>query len=121
MEDRQYQLEPAHHRMPRPVSSRDRLYLLEPEFADPAFPGRSFYCKDCITVEGLLAAFPDRAAKLDVTRVAWPRPRAAVVAALGEANQNLPALAFAGGGFVGEIEALLAALHTRHGFPERHP
>ena len=100
---------------------RDTLFLLESEFADPGLPGRSFYCKDCLTIEGLLAAFPERAAKLDVTRVAYPRPRAAVIEAIGAANQNLPALAFAEGGFAGEIEALLAALHTRHGFPERHP
>ena len=100
---------------------RDTLFLLESEFADPGLPGRSFYCKDCLTIEGLLAAFPERAAKLDVVRVAYPRPRAAVIDAIGAANQNLPALAFAEGGFAGEIEALLAALHTRHGFPERHP
>jgi hypothetical protein len=105
----------------RGAMTRDALYLLDREFADPALPGRSFYCKDCATVEGLLAAFPDRAARLDVVRVAYPRPRAAVIAAIGEANQNLPALAFAEGGCVNEIEALLAALHTRHGFPERHP
>ena len=103
------------------MSNRDRLYLLEPEFADAGLPGRSFYCKDCMTVEGLLDAFPDRAGALEVVHVPWPRPRAAIVEALGEANQNLPALVFAEGGFVGEIEALLAALHTRHGFPERHP
>ncbi len=103
------------------MSSRDRLFVLDHRFADPALPGRAFYCKDCMTVEGLLAAFPDCAAGLEVVRIAWPRPRAAVVEALGEADQNLPALAFAEGGFVNEIEALLAALHTRHGFPERHP
>lgn len=103
------------------MSARDRLYLLEHEFADPALGGRVFYCKDCMTVEGLLATFPANAANLDVIRVAWPRPRAQLVAALGEQNQNLPALAFAEGGFVNEIEALLAALHTRHQFPERHP
>ena len=102
--------------------SRDTLFLLEHQFADPALGGeRVFYCKDCITIEGLLATFPERAAKLDVVRVAWPRPRAVVVEALGEANQNLPALAFAEGGFVNEIEALLATLAKRHGFPERHP
>lgn len=101
--------------------TRDRLYILEPEFADAALPGRAFYCKDCVTVEGLLATFPDRAANLDVIRVAWPRPRAEIIDAIGEANQNLPALVFHDGGFVNEIEALLAALHSRHGFPERHP
>jgi hypothetical protein len=101
--------------------SRDRLFLLEPEATDPALPGRLFYCKDCMTVEGLLGAFPGRAANLDVIRLPWPRPRAEIVALLGEENQNLPCLVLAEGGFINEIEALLAALHTRHGFPERHP
>lgn len=99
---------------------RDRLFLLESQFADPALPARAFYCRDCITIEGLLAAFPERAANIEVIRVAYPRPRAAVIEAIGEANQNLPALVW-DGGFANEIEALLAALHTRHGFPERHP
>lgn len=107
--------------MSRPVSERDRLYLLEPEFDDTALPGRAFYCKDCVTVEGLLATFPDRATRLDIVRLPYPRPRIEIVALLGEANQNLPSLVLAEGGFVNEIEALLAALHTRHGFPERHP
>lgn len=101
--------------------TKDRLFILQNDFADPAFGGRHFYCKDCITVEGLLAAFPERATAIDVIRVPWPRPRAAVVEAIGAENQNLPSLVFAEGGFVNEIEALLQALHTRHGFPERHP
>lgn len=99
---------------------RDRLFLLESQFTDPALPGRDFYCRDCITIEGLLAAFPERAADIDVVRIAYPRPRPAVIEAIGEANQNLPALVW-DGGFANEIEALLAALHARHGFPERHP
>ncbi|MDF7776819.1 DUF3088 family protein [Sphingomonas sp. AOB5] len=104
------------------MSQRDRLFVLDTEWADPDFGGqRRFYCRFSVMVEGLLGLFPERAANIDVIRVAWPRPRAAVVEALGEANQNLPALAFHEGGFVNEIEALLAALHTRHGFPERHP
>ncbi|MBO9712052.1 DUF3088 family protein [Sphingomonas sp.] len=101
---------------------KDRLFLLEHEFADPALGGeRVFYCKDCLTIEGLLAVFPERAAALEVIRVAWPRPRAEVVEAIGEGNQNLPALVLREGGFVNEIEPLLQSLHTRHGFPERHP
>ncbi len=101
--------------------SRDTLFLLEHDFADPDLGGeRVFYCKDCMTIEGLLAAFPGRAANIEVVRVPWPRPRAAVVAALGEANQNLPALVWEGG-FANAIEPLLAALAERHGFPERHP
>ena len=101
--------------------TRDRLYLLENDFADPALGGeRHFYCKDCMTVEGLLAAFPDRAANIEVIRVPWPRPRAAVIAAIGEPNQNLPALVW-DGGFANDIASLLAALAERHGFPEPHP
>lgn len=101
--------------------TRDRLFILEHDFADPELGGRLFYCKDCMTIEGILASFPDLAANIDVTRVPWPRPRAAVVEAIGAENQNLPSLVLSEGGFVNEIEALLAALHTRHGFPERHP
>lgn len=102
--------------------AKDTLFVLDTDYADPAFGGeRRFYCKDCVTVEGLLALFPDRAGNIEVVRVGWPRPRPAVVAALGEENQNLPALAFAEGGFANDIEGVLAALHSRHGFPERHP
>ena len=99
----------------------DRLFILEREFTDPAFPDSTFYCRDCILIEGLLAMFPDRATSLEVVRVPWPRPRTLVIDALGEANQNLPAIAFADGGFANEITAVLAALHSRHGFPECHP
>lgn len=102
-------------------SKVDRLFILEREFQDPAFPSATFYCKDCILIEGLLAMFPERAANLEVVRVAWLRPRALVVDALGEANQNLPAIAFADGGFENEIGRVLEALHLRHGFPECHP
>jgi hypothetical protein len=99
---------------------KDSLFLLESEFSDPARPGCTFYCKDCVTIEGLLAAFPDRARNLDVIRVAFPRPRTAVIEAIGVENQNLPALVW-DGGFANDIESLLSALHQRHGFPERHP
>jgi hypothetical protein len=101
--------------------TRDTLFLLDTDWADPAYGGeRHFYCKDSMTVEGLLATFPERAKNIDLIRVAWPRPRAAVVEAIGEENQNLPALVW-DGGFANDIESLLAALATRHGFPERHP
>jgi len=106
--------------------SRDRLFLLDRDYADPALGGvRRFYCKDCMTVEGVLAAFPERAANIEVVRVPWPRPRGPVVEALGEENQNLPALVWENHdgsiGFANEIEPLLAALAGCHGFPERHP
>ena len=105
--------------------TRDRLFLLDAQFEDAALPDRTFYCQDCMTVEGLLAAFPQHAANLDVIRVAYPRPRAAVVAVIGEANQNLPALVWVDAdgstAFANDMPGLLSALHQRHGFPERHP
>lgn len=120
MEGAQRDLVAPHHGMPGKMT-RDTLFLLEHEFADPALGGeRIFYCKDCMTIEGLLATFPERAVNIDVVRVPWPRPRTAVVAAIGETHQNLPALVW-NGGFINEIEGLLAALAERHGFPERHP
>lgn len=65
---------------------RDRLYLLDPVFADPALAGRQFYCRDCVTVDGLLALFPDRCGAIDVIRIPYPRPRVAVIEAIGVAN-----------------------------------
>ena len=113
---------------------RDRLYLLDPQFEDPAYPGRSFYCRDCITIDGLLARFPGKASLLEVIRIPYPRPRDAVIAVVGEAHQNLPLLVLAANAdaslsdgrhgdtrFVGDFRALLHALHVRHGFPEAHP
>lgn len=111
----------------------DRLYILDTQFDDPAFPDQTFYCRDCITVDGLLSAFPEAAAKLDIIRIDYPRPRQQVIALLGEENQNLPVLvldddapadladgAHEGTRFVGDLKQLLHALHVRHGFPPAH-
>ncbi|KQM61626.1 hypothetical protein ASE65_08570 [Sphingomonas sp. Leaf16] len=113
---------------------RDRLYLLDPSFADPAWPDRTFYCRDCITLDGLLARFPDKATMLEVIRVPYALPREVVIAAVGEGHQNLPLLVLApnadpaladgrhdGTFFVSDMKGLLHALHIRHGFPEAHP
>lgn len=113
--------------------TRDLLLLLETRFHDPAL-GEDFYCRDCITIEGLLAAYPRLADSLEIRRIAWPRPRTEVVDLIGEANQNLPVLILAddapdgiadgeheGRRFVSGFKALLHALHVRHGIPRAHP
>lgn len=115
-------------------ANRDRLFLLRPGFADPAFPGKIFYCWHCALMEGILASFPDLAARLDVERIAWPRPRHDVIALAGEENQSLPLLVLADGetsphqtgthegrAFISDKDAILAALSERHGFPLPHP
>ena len=112
---------------------RDRLFLLRPGFTDPAYPSKQFYCWHCALMEGVLASFPDLAARIDVERIAWPRPRAAVVALLGAQNQSLPVLVLAerqtsayqtgthaGHAFIDDRDRILTALTERHGFPWPH-
>lgn len=113
---------------------RDRLFLLTPGFADPAFPGKCFYCWHCALLEGVLASFPQLAAAIDVERIAWPRPRREVVDLIGHENQSLPVLVLGddaeagletgranGRRFVEGKDAILRALSVRHGIPEAHP
>jgi Protein of unknown function (DUF3088) len=113
---------------------RDILFLLKPGFTDPALPGQDFYCWSCALMEGVLASFPALGANLDVRRIAFPRPRADVIALIGEANQSLPVLVLAndapaglpggshqGRRYVNEPMAILDVLHRRHGFPPAHP
>lgn len=116
------------------IMDRDTLFLLRPDFEDPAFPGRRFYCWHCALLEGVLASFPDLAAKLAVERIAWPRPRQAVVDLVGADNQSLPLLVLAddapaelatgtyrGRHFVNDKDAILSVLARRHGIAEPHP
>jgi hypothetical protein len=114
--------------------TRDRLFLLRPGFTDPAYPGQAFYCWHCALMEGVLASFPELAVRLDVERIAWRRPRATVVALVGEQNQFVPLLVLGEGSpadpeaeshggvrFIAGKDRILAALSRRHGFPDPHP
>ena len=112
----------------------DRLFLLKPNFEDPAYPGQRFYCWHCALLEGVLASFPSLQSKIHVERIAWPKPRQAVVDIVGEDNQSLPLLVlaadapdelatrkFRGQKFVDDTAAILAVLSRRHGIPCPHP
>jgi len=114
--------------------TRDRLFLLRPDFEDPAYPGQRFYCWHCAVIEGVLASFPELAIQIEVERIAWPRPRKAVIALVGEENQSLPLFVLAPGAtsahqtgtyrdraFIVDKDRILAALSERHGFPDPHP
>ncbi|MGS4987865.1 DUF3088 domain-containing protein [Roseibium sp. RP-7] len=100
---------------------KDTLYILAPGFEDPAYPGKAFYCWHCALMEGVLASFPELADRLDVRRIAWPKPRREVAELLGEDNQSLPVLVLCEGGFINDKDEILAALTERHGFPHPHP
>ena len=73
---------------------RDRLFLLHPDFADPAYPKRRFYCWHCALLEGVLVSFPRLLESIDVHRVAWPRPRQALVDLLGEGTNRSQSLSY---------------------------
>ncbi len=110
---------------------RDHLYLLAPDFTDPALPGRRFYCWHCALIEGVLAGFPDLARRLDVTRLPWPRPGRPSSRASARRTRCCPCWCSppmprmprhrppGPVRFVDDKDAILRALHARHGFPER--
>ena len=113
---------------------RDKLFLLQPDFEDPAYPGQRFYCWHCALMEGVLASFPGLLSQIDVERIAWPKPRQAVVNLVGTENQSVPLLVFAdnasadfatqsfqGRRFVEGKDAILSALSKRYGIPDPHP
>jgi hypothetical protein len=113
---------------------RDRLFLLKPDFEDPSYPGERFYCWHCALIEGVLASFAHLQSKIDVERIAWRRPRQAIVDIVGEDNQSVPLLLlaadaaddlatgeFRGQRFIADKDAILAALSRRHGIPRPHP
>ncbi|WP_080667202.1 MULTISPECIES: DUF3088 domain-containing protein [Bradyrhizobium] len=108
----------------------DQLFLLERPFEEPALPGRQFYCWQCLLLDGLLSAFPSRAARLDVRRISWARPRSALIERLGQDHQSAPVLIlekerplpvdakYANGlAYVDDVFAILDLLAARHGFP----
>jgi hypothetical protein len=113
---------------------RDRLLLLQQGFEAPDHPGKRFFCWHCALLDGLLATFPELAQRIDVERLAWPRPRQRVISLVGEENQSLPLLILADGetsphltgvhqgrAFISDKDKILAALTDRHGFPELFP
>lgn len=110
------------------------LFLLTPNFEDAAYPQQRFFCRHSALVEGVIASFPALGDALDIRRIDFKRPRAEVVALVGEANQALPILILppgetsgqasgeAGGRqFVAGAEPILAALVEREFIPPAHP
>ncbi len=73
--------------------ARDQLFLLKPDFMDG--DTGPCYCPSCATLEDILSFYPKLRTALDVQMVDFPRPRAAVIAAIGGDNQGLPALVIA--------------------------
>jgi hypothetical protein len=114
--------------------TKDKLFILEAGFSDPAYPDQRFYCWHCMLIEGLLASYPDLHSRIDVERIAWPKPRDEIVALIGTENQSVPVLilaedapsgietgSFGRNRFVAGKHAILKVLAARHGIPDPHP
>lgn len=69
---------------------KDQLFILRPGF----FEGGKgpFYCGDSVSVEGLLSFFPTLRTAVDVNYADAQKPRADIVALIGEANQSAPVI-----------------------------
>ena len=72
---------------------KDQLYLLRPGFMNAGMGPQ--YCSDSAPVEGVLSFFPQLRELVDIHYLDFPRPRQALVQALGESNQALPVLILA--------------------------
>ncbi len=112
---------------------KDTLFILDTTFEDPALEG-AWFCPNGAMVYGALAANPHWAEHIEIRRIAFPRPRPEVIAAVGEENQGLPLLLFAdpatapadakhanGRAFVQGGIAIGQALAARYGGAGPHP
>jgi hypothetical protein len=73
--------------------NRDRLYLLKPHFMDG--DKGPYYCPHCAQLVGLMEFYPTLKGQLEVRWLDFPRPRAELVALLGDENQSCPVLVLA--------------------------
>ncbi len=68
---------------------RDTLFLLPPGFFDN---DRREYCPECAEIWGLLSYYPAIKESLEIVYQPIEKPRAGLVALLGDKNQNCPTL-----------------------------
>lgn len=81
------------------MAVKDQLYLMRPGFTSA---GKGpLYCSDSAPVEGVLSFFPSLRKLIDVHYIEAPRPRAALVEALGDEHQSVPVLIVASGRALG--------------------
>ena len=73
--------------------TRDTLFLLAPGFSDN---DRREYCPECAEMWGLLSYFPAIKESVEINYQPIVRPRADIVALLGDKNQNCPTLILSG-------------------------
>ncbi|WP_158213682.1 DUF3088 family protein [Sphingopyxis witflariensis] len=68
------------------------LYLLAPSLDE-----QPLVCPECALIEGIMAYYPAIRGAVAVKRIGFSRPRADLVAALGEPHQSAPVVIFPAG------------------------
>lgn len=77
-------------------TKKDTLFLLPPGFSDDASGvERREYCPECAEIWGVLSYYPAIKESVEIVYQPIARPRADLVARLGEKNQNCPTLVLA--------------------------
>ena len=113
------------------------LYLLKTQFIDPDAGTGTFYCPDCIKIEGLLSAFHSLRQALKLEYVDFAKPRGALPDLAGHENQSCPQLVFRKGDDdisrqwsvegigktrrIDNTRHIEAYLSARYDLPSRHP
>lgn len=110
----------------------DRLYLLNADWHDDQ--GGPWFCPAGAVIEGVLSLYPKLRDQLRITYLDHPRPRSAVVAEVGDAEQGCPMLVLDGeldwpdaeisettGRRFLQDEAMLPYLTARYGIGRPHP
>ena len=95
---------------------KDQLYLLRPGFHNAGMG--PLYCSDSAPVEGVLSFFPQLRQLVDVHYLEFPRPREALVKALGVENQSLPVLVLAADRALKSPDLVPRSAHGKHYFAE---
>lgn len=109
---------------------KDTLFILAAPFQDGGF---DWYCNDCATLEAALLVNPHWNEKVDVRRIAYPRPRQQIIDLVGPDWQGCPMLVMdkdrAPGdaiivgdlAILQDVRAIGRALAHRHGGAGPHP
>ncbi|UXI67655.1 DUF3088 domain-containing protein [Tahibacter amnicola] len=115
--------------------SKDQLFLLRADFSDARLGDTAFYCPSCAQIEGLLSFYSRLRQDLDIRYVDFPKPRAPIVALIGEDHQSCPVLVLGeahtaegarvstatGRHFIAGSQAIAAYLAARYGIGVPHP
>ncbi len=111
----------------------DTLFLLKPGFFDG--DRGPFVCTESAKLVGYLSLYPEVARAITVRQLAFRRPRAELVALLGEAHQACPVLVISdvthtpasaaakvghGRRFITDANAIISYLGTAYGAPVPH-